>query len=186
MTRKLPKVLPAGEFDELLHYATLQRRRGRTALREVVALLLLHDAGCRVSEACDMKRTDIDQDLVRIVDGKGGKDRTVGTSPRLWAAVEKWNEARRDDSELLLATVTGKPVDRFHYNRYLHRIGWQVLNHHVFPHMLRHTVATELACRQGVPLPVVQRFLGHSDLSVTAVYLHVEDVEVQALAARFG
>lgn len=167
----LPKALDPGEFEPLLDEC---KRDSRNPERDSLALVLMHDAGLRVHEACGLPLHAINpqQGLLRVV-GKGGKPAVLPTSLRLLDHYDAWLDIRPDiDGPWLLCSNCGA-VNQSHYRRLLARIGPRALGKHVHPHMLRHTILTDLAVDKGVPLPLVQQFGRHANIATTGVYLQV-------------
>jgi integrase/recombinase XerD len=108
--------------------------------------------------------------------GKGGKRREVGMDDWGWRQLDPWLKFRM---ELLVGALfcvvsgptAGRPwsaaAARTQFRRLARRAG---VRRRFAPHQLRHAHAVEMA-REGVPLNVIQRQLGHADLGITSVYL---------------
>lgn len=170
MPNWLPKALEPGEFDQLLDEMNTRSH----AERDVLALLLLHDAGLRVQEVCSLPFTSVNRERTALrVTGKKQKTAILPMSERLRDAWDIWSVVRPAVPGPVLVTARGNQVWPQHYRRLLARVGWNVLGKHVHPHMLRHTIITELAVDLGVPLPIVKQFARHSNIATTEVYLHV-------------
>lgn len=178
-SRRLPRHLRPGEVETLLEEARgdepLQRRD--TALLEI-----LYASGLRVSELTHLDWTDIDLDARTLrVRGKGGKERMVpfgdpaGQALRRWLG--SWDEVRSSspgsDEPVFLNYRGGRlgvrSVRRI-IDRYVDRAA---VASGVHPHTLRHTFATHLL-ESGADLRTIQELLGHSSLSTTQRYTHVE------------
>jgi len=172
--KKLPVILSGNEVKALLE---APRNLGHRAI-----LAVLYGAGLRVSEATNLKVSDLDRErkIIRVNDGKGNKDREVMYSDALRdVLVAYWRWKRPADwlfpggkADCPLTTkavfLTCKNAAR------LAGIGKPV-----HPHSLRHAFATHLL-DDGVSLPVIQVLLGHSNLKTTARYLHVSDAAIHA------
>ncbi len=163
-------------------------RRLLAAARDPLDLLivaLLFETGLRAQEAVGLRLRDIDfqRRTIRVRNAKYGEERVVYYGALTEAALHAWLEMRRPrgDEPLLGISYSGL------YKRLkslARRAG--VDPSKVRPHVLRHTFATE-ALRRGVPLPAVQRLLGHHDIKVTQVYLHLLDEDIRrAYEAAFG
>jgi len=138
------------------------------ALRNRALFELLYSAGLRSREAVELDLGDVDfeQELVRAR-GKGGKERVVplGEEAAYWLGrylrEGRPQLARRAENALFLST-RGRRLDTSTLRRlYPH------------PHRLRHAFATHLL-EGGADLRVIQELLGHSSLSTTQVYSHVD------------
>ena len=138
------------------------------ALRNRALVELVYSAGLRSREAVDLDLADVDfdQELVRVR-GKGGKERVVplGEEAAHWLA-RYLREARptlvRGAQNALFVSVRGARLDTSTLRR--------IAPH---PHRLRHAFATHLV-EGGADLRTVQELLGHSSLSTTQIYAHVD------------
>jgi len=164
---RLPKVLSAREV-ELLLQCTL-------STRDQAILLLMLDAGLRLTEVSQLVRGNVDlQRRTVLVSGKGDKERVVPLSERLHEALEAWIYESTGNGPLspLFPGYRG-PLKPRGIGYIIEGIGEQAgLEQRLSPHCLRHTFATRLL-RQGVNLRVVQELLGHANLTTTQIYTHV-------------
>ena len=165
--RQLPVVLSADEVARFL--AAVPNRKQRTALMTVYA------AGLRVSEVVRLMIADIDSGrmLIRVEQGKGGRDRYVMLSPQLLVVLRAyWREVRpahwlfpgQDESRPLDASVLQSACRNA---RAAAKLGKPVT-----VHTLRHSFATHLL-EAGTDIRTIQVLLGHRDLSTTARYTQV-------------
>jgi len=159
-----------------------------SASRDVLDLLivaLLFETGLRAREAVGIRVKDVDMSRreIRVRDTKYGEERIVLYGPLTEQALSLWLtlKPRRPSDPLLGISYSGL------YKRLkslARRAG--IDPERVRPHVLRHTFATE-ALRRGIPLPMLQRLLGHRDIKVTQVYLHVLNDDIRAAYQRaFG
>ena len=172
--RKLPVVLSADEVVRFLE--AVPGLKSRTALTTAYA------AGLRASEAVHLKLSDIDSGrmVIRVEQGKGGKDRYAMLSAQLltilrgyWrlAQPRHWLFPGRDDS---------KPIDP----QVLHAACRSAckavgLAKRVTVHTLRHSFATHLL-EAGTDIRIIQVLLGHNNLSTTARYTRVADTTIRS------
>ena len=165
--RKLPEVLSAGEVVRFLEAVS--------SLRTRVALTTAYAAGLRASEAVSLKVANIDSGrmVIRVQQGKGGKDRYVMLSAQLLGILRTyWRLARPKDW-----LFPGRdPVNPIEVN-VLHAACRSActasgLTKRVTVHTLRHSFATHLL-ESGTDIRIIQVLLGHSNLSSTARYTHV-------------
>ena len=147
---------------------------------DVIRLLLL--TGCRKGEIMRLRREEVKGDRLELTDSKTGA-RTVllnvlareiiarrvahGNSPWVFPSVRDSSRPQHDGLPLWYAVRRKAGVQD------------------VRLHDLRHTVASQ-AVLNGVPLPVVARLLGHSDVAMTMRYAHVGDAEIESAAERIG
>ena len=179
--RKLPNVLSVEEVGRLLEAAP--------GLKYKAALGTAYGAGLRVSEVAALKVDDIDSTrmLIRIEQGKGGKDRNAMLSPHLLALLRLW---WRDGKRRNLMMPHGwlfpsrspiEPISTRQINRVTHRAAEAAgLVKPVSPHTLRHSFATHLL-EDGTDIRVIQVLLGHAKLDTTALYAHVATKTIRSV-----
>jgi integrase/recombinase XerD len=149
--------------------------------RNRVLLMTIYGCGLRISEATQLKTSDIDRARMqlRVRNGKGAKGRVLPLSERLlkelvnyWRA-QRQGKAGHDSPWLFLGKKLGQPMSRYvGQNIYYSALKKSGVRRKGGIHLLRHSFATHLM-ESGVELPVVQYLLGHSSLKTTALYLHV-------------
>jgi site-specific recombinase XerD len=161
----LPETPGESEVDELLQAS---EGKGPLALRNRTLLELVYSAGLRSAEAVGLDLADVDFENETIhVRGKGGKERVVplGEQAAAWSG-RYLHDARpklaRGAENAFFLSVSGRRLDTSTLRR--------LVRH---PHRLRHAFATHLL-EGGADLRVIQELLGHSSLSTTQVYSHVD------------
>lgn len=175
---KLPKVLTDDELDALIGVFNTRYDSG---LRNLCAVRLMAECGLRAGELTGLRVDDVNlmSGQIDVRDGKGGKDRTLWCSEELTNLIREWR-GRRASSEWLFPTRTGARWGvnslRRTVKRYADKAG---INWNVTPHTLRHTFATRLL-RATSNIRLVQKALGHADLSTTMIYTHIVDDELEA------
>ena len=165
--RKLPVVLSPEEVARLLDAAP--------GLKYKAALSVAYGAGLRVSEVVALKVGDIDSKrmVIRVEQGKGGKDRYVMLSPHLLDLLRIWWKAARPRGWLFPGRAPAQPITTRQLNRACHAAAQMgEINKRVSLHILRHSFATHLL-EQKVDVRVVQVLLGHAKLETTTLYTHV-------------
>lgn len=177
---RLPNVLSITEILSLLEQPDLSDRLG---IRDRAMLEFLYATGVRVSELIRIKLRDLSPEnkLVRVV-GKGGKERLVPCGEVALHFVEHYIREVRTllikpasrSMDYLFLNWRGNPMSRMGFwwilKRYCKKAG---LNQKVSPHTLRHSFATHLL-EGGAELRAVQEMLGHSDISTTQIYTHLD------------
>ena len=163
--RRLPDPLKRAEVEKTLDAL---EGDGALALRNRALVELVYSAGLRSREAVDLELGDVDfeQELVRVR-GKGGKERVVplGEEAALWLSRylrDARPELARDGQQALFLSFRGRRLDTSTLRR--------IAPH---PHRLRHAFATHLL-EGGADLRTIQELLGHSSLSTTQMYSHVD------------
>ena len=149
--------------------------------RDRALLMTVYGCGLRISEATQLKTSDIDRARMqlRVRNGKGVKGRVLPLSERLLQELENYWRAQRqgkadhDSPWLFLGKKAGQPMGRYTgQNIYYTALEKSGVRRKGGIHLLRHSFATHLM-ESGVELPVVQVLLGHSSIKTTALYLHV-------------
>jgi site-specific recombinase XerD len=182
--RHLPKRLSREEAAALL---AQPNRRYPTGLRDRALIRIFYRGGLRCSEALDLAPRDVQLARHELrVNGKGDKDRVVWVDDTTAEILDAW-KAVRPRSAFFFCTLKGGRLDDSAVRHMMARRGRKAgIEIRVHPHMLRHSYATELL-EDGIPLPHVQRLLGHEDLETTAIYLHLVDEELrERLISRPG
>jgi site-specific recombinase XerD len=175
---------------EMVTFITLRRPRSRLpiilTMSEVHRLLgaikepryqaiamVLYGAGLRLSEAIALETRDLDGPggVIRVRNGKGGKDRNAKLSPTLYQWLrDYWARVRPMAPYLFASRVTGKPPTRPTVRKALVLAAKGAgIDKPVYPHLLRHCFATHLL-NDGVDLYIVSQLLGHALLQTTTVY----------------
>ena len=164
-TRRLPDAPTGEEIERVLEQL---EGDGPLPLRNRALVELVYSAGLRSAEVVGLDLADVDfeQELVHVR-GKGGKERVVplGEEAAYWVA-RYVRDARpalvRGAADALFVSARGRRLDTSTLRR--------LLPH---PHRLRHAFATHLL-DGGADLRTIQELLGHSSLSTTQVYSHVD------------
>ncbi|CAP43906.1 site-specific tyrosine recombinase XerD [Bordetella petrii] len=185
---RMPKTLSEAQVDALLRAPDLNTARG---LRDRAMLETLYATGLRVSELVNIKvlEVSLNEGVVRVVMGKGGKDRLVPLGAEAAHWIDRYLKEARPDlagarvSDALFLTARAQPMTRQAF--------WQLIKKYAVvsgvraplsPHVLRHAFATHLL-NHGADLRVVQMLLGHADISTTQIYTHVARERLKALHA---
>lgn len=185
---RVPKVLSESQVEALLQAPALHTPRG---LRDRAMLELLYATGLRVSELVGIAALDVSlsDGVVRVVQGKGGKDRLVPLGAEAAHWLQRYlTEARPAlvgprASAALFVTARAAAMTRQSF--------WLLIKKYAViagvraplsPHVLRHAFATHLL-NHGADLRVVQMLLGHADISTTQIYTHVARERLKSLHA---
>lgn len=165
--RHLPDWLTVDQAERLLD--------GTEDRRDRAILEMLYSCGLRVSELCTLNRARVDMQAreIRVV-GKGDKERVVPIGRRAVAALQAYLEsgpACPGDAPVFLNARGGRLSTRS-VEILVKRLGMDILQADISPHVLRHSFATHLM-NAGADLRFVQEMLGHVSLSTTQQYTHV-------------
>jgi site-specific recombinase XerD len=149
-------------------------------------IVILWRAGLRISEALSLAESDLapDRGSILVRHGKGDKRRQVGMDRWGWEQVRHWTERRASLPVgnyfcVIHGPTAGRPWAAASAREELHAAACRAgVRRRFAPHQLRHAHAVEMS-REGVPLVVIQRQLGHADLGVTSVYLRgIDNTEI--------
>jgi site-specific recombinase XerD len=179
--RRLPKTISREEAAALMRAPNL---RAPTGLRNRCILELMYRAGLRVGEVLALRVRDVDvkRGTVRVVDGKGGDGTAYFDVASVASLLDEWKRERRrlgvGADAPLFCTLKGGRVSVSYTEQMVKRMARRSgVKSHCTPHVLRHTFATELL-EERFNLRQVQEALRHADLSTTAIYTHVLDVDL--------
>uniref|UniRef100_A0A7C4UHE2 Tyrosine recombinase XerC n=1 Tax=candidate division WOR-3 bacterium TaxID=2052148 RepID=A0A7C4UHE2_UNCW3 len=176
IVRKIPLVLDVYEIEKIIE-ATDDSIIG---IRDRACIELLYGAGLRIQELLSLRVEDLflKDGFIRVL-GKGDKERIVPIGRKGINAVIEYLEKSRvhlakTKIPILFLSKDGKKMSRMGFwkrlNLYLRKAGIQKK---ITPHTFRHSFATHLL-EGGADLRVVQMLLGHSDISTTQIYTHID------------
>jgi integrase/recombinase XerD len=181
--KTLPDVLTVQEVRQLI--ARVRRQAIRTYMWTV------YSCGLRLSEGLHLRVGDLDSQrlMIHVHRGKGSKDRYVPLPPATLAMLREYWSTHRHPQWLFPAKVckgqaaAAGPMNHTVVQRAIRQVTDEVgIQKHVTIHTLRHSYATHLL-EAGLNLRLIQKYLGHSYLQTTMIYLHLTNVgEEQARA----
>ncbi|HID96929.1 MAG TPA: site-specific tyrosine recombinase XerD [Thermodesulfobacteriaceae bacterium] len=185
----LPEVLSKAEIENLLCCPDVSKATG---LRDRTLLELTYACGLRATEATALKMNQLDtrRYYLRIM-GKGSRERIVpvGKIAMDWL-IRYLKEVRpkllgRKNSYYVFPGRTGKPLTRQRFWQLLKKYSVAAgIDRQISPHVLRHSFATHLL-EGGADLRVVQMLLGHSDISTTQIYTHLDLKHLRSIHRRY-
>lgn len=164
---------------------------------------------CRVSEAAEMKISDINENKI-VVHGKGDKYRTVYLTAKAQLAISNFLKIRKDTSPYLFPKSTLLFTDARHglspsnmhewwkypdkvadgqrdsgsFETMIRKIGKRAEVENCHPHRFRRTGAT-MALRAGMPLMEVSQILGHNNVGTTQIYLDIDNQQLESTHGRY-
>jgi integrase/recombinase XerD len=189
MKKAIPGVITLDEVERLLSAPDEGKPEG---LRDSSMLEVLYATGIRVSELVGLKLNDVNFELgFVVVYGKGSKERVVPIGEKARSKLLEYLGTSRHallksrEAKALFVTRLGKGMTRQGF--------WKIIKHHalkadiskkISPHTLRHSFATHLLER-GADLRTIQIMLGHSDISTTQIYTHVESERLKEIHKKY-
>jgi integrase/recombinase XerD len=207
--KKVPGVLTPGQMRRLVEAACEPGGDGPSRgpaplwLRDRAILELMYSSGLRASEVGALGLDGVLETLgaLRVL-GKGSKLRLVPMGEPAQAWLGRYLEECRpalakraadravargrspEDGGRVFLTRTGKPIERVRVWQLVKKYASAAGLHGVHPHTLRHSFATHLLAG-GADLRVVQELLGHSDISTTQIYTHVDRSQLKRVHEKF-
>jgi integrase/recombinase XerD len=187
---RLPRAIITKE--EVRRILAAPPRRSAQGLRDRAMLETLYSTGLRVSELANLHVHDVDTEerVLRIVRGKGGKDRNVPLTRAAADAVERYllrgrpRLVARHSNGWLFLSNQGFHLHRWIVGRIVHRYTREAkVKKPVTCHTFRHTVATHLL-RGRADIRHIQALLGHASLSTTERYTRVEVQDLKRVLER--
>lgn len=185
-TKYLPNFLNRDEIERLLLCPDVATETG---LRDRAILELMYACGLRVSEAVDLRESDVDLDSgILTCKGKGGKTRKVPVGSSAVGWLRSYLAARRrvgiEQSDRLFTSALGRPITRQVVFGFIKDYGKRIGRGDISPHTLRHSFATHLI-QNSADVRSVQQMLGHADVSTTQIYTHITDSHLRRAYERF-
>lgn len=189
MKKSIPGVISLDDVETLLGAPDESTPEG---LRDSAMLEVLYASGIRVSELIGLKLNDVNFDHgYVIVYGKGSKERLVPVGEKARAKLTEYLSNGRPsilktrESKALFVTRRGGGMTRQGFWKLIKNYALKAgIEKKISPHTLRHSFATHLLER-GADLRTIQIMLGHSDISTTQIYTHVESERLKEIHKKF-
>jgi site-specific recombinase XerD len=178
---KVRDIFSVDEMAEFLDSIDISEERG---LRDRAVFELMYSSGLRIGEAVKLDVSDLDfaERILKVTEGKGGKDRHIPFSEVAGYFVKRYIESGRrrmvkrvriDFQDALFLTVHGRMTKenvKYRFDRLLSNM--DLGGKYITPHSIRHTTATHLL-ESGADVRYVQELLGHEDIKTTVRYTHL-------------
>ncbi|UCG34841.1 MAG: site-specific tyrosine recombinase XerD [Candidatus Omnitrophota bacterium] len=189
LDKKIPSYLTFDEVTRILKAPNLKTVQG---LRDRAILELMYAAGLRVSELATLKASDLNLEVGFVkCKGKGSKERIIPMGKIAQQFLEKYLERARPKlvknkiSVYLFLAQGGRTLSRQSIWKMIKATVKKVgIKKKVSPHTLRHSFATHLLER-GADLRSVQEMLGHSSITTTQIYTHINQTRLKDIHRRF-
>lgn len=187
--KNVPDTLSLNEVEAIISQPDARNHQGA---RDRALLETLYATGMRVSESTNLKTNNVNLDIgfLRCI-GKGNKERVIPLGKKAILAINKYLESSRPyflknkTSEYLFINRSGTKISR--------QSVWKLIKHYaqeakikrpIKVHTLRHSFATHLLER-GADLRSVQEMLGHSNISTTQIYTHIDKNRLKTIHREF-
>ena len=187
--RYLPETLNELQVQQLIESINTTQPRG---LRDRAIIELLYASGLRISELANarLENFNTEQRILRVT-GKGNKMRLVPVGRKACEALAAYVSGERPKlvkprtgSEIFLSARGTKLTTVRLWQIVKERARASGLEANIYPHLLRHSFATHLLSN-GADLRIIQEMLGHSDISTTQIYTHVDQQRLKAVHRKF-
>ena len=175
----LTRFLSREEIARLHKVLDAQTRKGSRQQADIIRLLLL--TGCRRGEITGLRWSEVRDDMLALADSKTGP-RTIPLGSGARGILDR---QPRGKSPFVFPSPLDPARPRGPHLPFWYRVRREAGIEDVRLHDLRHTMASH-AVMSGVPVPVVSRLLGHSNVQMTLRYAHLADRDIEAAAERIG
>ena len=187
--RYKPSSLSHADMDAIYDILESKAATGETsALRDLCLVELLYGLGLRISEAIGMKLDQLNpSEGAALVQGKGRKQRMMPMGGKVARSLRRYLEAweGKGRTDTVLLNRFGRPLSRMGAWKIVQRICREAgIGTSVSPHTFRHSFATHLI-EAGADLRSVQEMLGHTDISTTQIYTHLDQDYLREVHKNF-
>jgi integrase/recombinase XerD len=187
--KNIPDTLSLNEVEALISQPDVRDHQGA---RDKAILETLYATGMRVSELSNLKTNNVNLDIgfLRCI-GKGNKERIIPLGKKAIHSINRYLESSRGHflkqkiSEFLFISRSGAKLSRQSVWKLVKRYALEAkIKKSIKVHTLRHSFATHLLER-GADLRSVQEMLGHSDISTTQIYTHIDKERLKTVHKMF-
>ena len=188
--KHLPEILTVAEIDSMIASICINDALG---VRNRTIIELLYSCGLRVSELVNLSLGNLylDEEYL-VVKGKGNKERLVPMSSEAVHSVNEWIESyrytitpKKGEEQIVFLNRRGKRLTRNMIFLLIKQAAEQSgIQKNISPHTLRHSFATHLL-DGGAGLNAIQQMLGHSSISTTEIYLHIDRSQLREQILNF-
>jgi len=187
--KKVPDALSLNEVEALISQPNVRDYQGA---RDKAILETLYATGMRVSEATYLKTNNVNLDIgfLRCI-GKGNKERIIPLGRKAISSINRYLEfsrphfLKKKTSEQLFISRSGAKLSRQSVWKLIKRYAKEAkIKKPIKVHTLRHSFATHLLER-GADLRSVQEMLGHSNISTTQIYTHIDKERLKTIHKKF-
>lgn len=188
--KKLPRILTIDQVKRLLE---APQAESKFYYRDAAILELLYAAGIRATELAELRLCDLDLiDGFIIVTGKGSKQRMIPLTETAILAIQEYIDSERrsqvfkndKSKDRLFLSRSNKPLCRHEIWRIVTKYARDIGLTGVSVHTLRHCFATHMLIG-GADLRTIQKILGHSSISTTEIYTHVDITQLKKAIKKF-
>ena len=174
--KQLPIVLAVDEIQRMFDVCENKKHK--------VILALLYSCSLRVSELINLKWSHIDKSrmIINIVQAKGNKDRQVALNDILIKLLYEYHSEYKSKEYVLNGQNSLQYSDRSVGEVVKQLAVKSGITKDVYTHLIRHTSATHMV-ENGTDINLIQKWLGHSNVKTTNIYLHISDNHISKIAS---
>lgn len=175
---KLPDVLGIEEVKRVLDSID--------NIKHKAIISLIYSCGLRISECINLKISDIDSSrmLIKIIQGKGKKDRYVQLSTKLLLLLREYYKEYKPKTHLFQGQFKDEYSAKSIQNVLRKALDKCGITKKITVHSLRHSFATHLI-EQGTDIRIIQEILGHKDIRTTQIYTHISSANISKIKNPF-
>jgi site-specific recombinase XerD len=175
---KLPVVLSLAEVKQIIDSIDNTKHKA--------FISLIYSCGLKISECINLKLSDIDSSrmLIKIVQGKGRKERYVQLSQKLLLLLREYNKDYKPKVNLFQGQFKNEYSARSIQNALKKAVQKCRIAKKITVHTLRHSFGTHLV-EQGVDIRIIQEILGHQDIRTTQIYTHISSANISSIKNPF-
>lgn len=187
--RKLPEFLSIEDIERILSVFNGDRFNN---IRTFAIIELLYSTGMRVSELTNLvlESINLTQLWIRVI-GKGNKERIIPINEnaanilKIYLYERDLHFSNRQVQSYLFLNKSGKKISRIQIWKDIKKISKKAqISKNIYPHLFRHTFATHLL-NGGADLKSISEMLGHSSLSTTQIYTHLDNKTIKSLHRKY-
>lgn len=181
--KKLPIILERKEIEKLLDQPS---KTSLIGLRNRAIMKIMLNLGLRVSEVTNLKTeaVDLENGKVRIIQGKGGRDRNLATPETVIEILKEWKK-KRPQNLFFFPTLKGTKLCSRYLQQMIKRYAAAAgIKKRITPHILRHIFATD-HYRQYKDIMTLKSILGHEFITTTTIYITLANIEVEKSMRNF-
>lgn len=172
--KNIPIILSVEEIQSMFSVCENKKHK--------LILALLYSCSLRVSELINLKWENVDRSrmIIYILNAKGGKDRQVGLNNALLKLMEDYYREHKTQSFIFSGQFGDKYSDRS-VGQVIKQLAKKAgINKRVYTHLIRHCSASHLL-DGGLDISMIQRWLGHSSVKTTSIYLHTSHTTISRI-----
>ena len=187
--KKIPETLTINEIQALLAQPNVREKQG---IRDRAILETFYATGARVSEVVNLNKDNVNLDVgfLRCI-GKGNKERIVPLGKKAIESIARYLEnsrpsfLKKKEADFLFLNRSGTKISRQSLWKLIKKYARDArIKKPIRPHILRHSFATHLL-EGGADLRSVQEMLGHSNISTTQIYTHINKDRLKTIHKQF-